>query len=201
MSLLDQIRTSDWNDPGRWPPTLRAAVVAATLAAVIVLGARVFAVNVQYALLRSAEREEVELRARFEQGQGRAANLDAYREQLAEIERSYGTLLGRLPGTTGIPGLLADVSQAGLSAGLEEQRFQPLEEVSREFYAELPIRMRLSGDYHQFGRFVSDIATISRLVTMHDIHIRPMDDGEPGELVLDLTVRAYRHPDEEGGLP
>ncbi len=201
MNFLDQLQTMDLNDPGRWPPALRAAAVAATLAAVVVSGARVFAVNAEFALLGSAQREEVELRARVGQGQRRTANLDDHRGQLAEIERAYATLLGRLSGTTSIPGLLADISQAGLSAGLEEQLFQPLEEVRREFYAELPILMRLSGDYHQFGRFVSEIATIPHLVTLHDIHIRPDDGGEPEDLVLDLTARTYRHLEQDEALP
>ena len=201
MNFPDQLQAMDLNDPGRWPPALRAAVVTATLAAVLASGARVFAVNAEFALLGSAQREEVELRARIEQGQRRTANLDDHRGQLAEIERAYGTVLGRLSGTTSIPGLLADISQAGLNAGLEEQLFQPLEEVRREFYAELPIRMRLSGDYHQFGRFVSEIATISHLVTLHDIHIRPNGGGELEGLVLELTATTYRHLEQGEALP
>ena len=189
------------SDPGRWPPSLRAAAVAAALAAVLLFGARVFAVDAEYALLRSAQREEADLRRRFEQGQRRAADLEGYREQIAEIERSFGTVLGRLSPTTEIPGLLADLSQAGLNAGLEERLFHPMEEQQREFYAEMAVHLRLSGDYHQFGRFVSDIAAIPRLVTLHDIHIRPLNDGEPGELVLDVTARTYRHLDEGEGPP
>ncbi len=195
MSLIDRLRSIHVNDPGRWPPALRAVVVTAALTMVLVSGTRIFAVNTEFALLRNAEREEVQLRLRFEQQQRQAANLDDYREQLAEIERSYGAVLGRLSATTAIPGLLADISQAGLSAGLEEQLFQPLDEMHKEFYAEQPIVMRVTGDYHQFGRFVSEIATIPRLVTLHDIHIRPADGAGRGDLVLDLTARTYRHLD------
>ena len=201
MALTDQLRSTDLSDPGRWPPSLRAAAVAVALAAVLLSGVRVLALDAEYARLRSAQREEVDLRIRLEQGQLRAANLEGYREQIAEIERSFGTVLGRLSPTTEIPGLLADLSQAGLDAGLEERLFHPMEEQQREFYAELAIHLRMAGDYHQFGRFVSDIAAIPRLVTLHDIHIRPLNDGEPGELSLDLIARTYRNLDEGEGPP
>ncbi|MCZ0951618.1 MAG: type 4a pilus biogenesis protein PilO [Rhodospirillaceae bacterium] len=201
MTLTGQLRSTELSDPGRWPPSLRSAAVAVALAAVLLFGARVFAIDTEYAQLRSAQREEADLRRRFEQGQRRAADLAGYREQIAEIERSFGTMLGRLSPTTELSGLLADVSQAGLNAGLEERLFHPMEEQQREFYAELAIQLSLSGDYHQFGRFVSDIAAIPRLVTLHDIHIRPLNDGEPGELVLDVTARTYRHLDAEEGPP
>ena len=201
MALTDQLRSMDAGDPGRWPPSLRAAAVVAALAAVLLLGTRVFGVDADYALLKSAQREETDLRSRFEQGQRRAANLPAYGEQVAEIESSFGTVLERLSPTTEIPGLLADMSQAGLNAGLEELLFQPMEEQRREFYAELAVNLRLSGEYHQLGRFVSDIAALPRLVTLHDVHIRPLEGGGPGELVLDVTARTYRHLDEGEGPP
>ena len=183
----------DVNDPGRWPPLLRAAAVAGTLLAVTAFAARVFVIEAEFALLQRAEREEVELRAAFEQRQRQAANLGYNRAQLAEIEESFGTVLRRLSGTTEIPGLLADISRAGRGAGLQEQLFQPLEEVQQEFYAELPVNMRLLGGYHQFGVFVSDIAALPRMVTMHDIQIRPVGDGAAQALVLELTAKTYRY--------
>ena len=201
MKLTDQLRSMDLSDPGRWPPSLRAAAVTAALVAVLVFGTRMFVADAELALLRSAEREEVDLRSRFEQGQRQAVNLDRYRAQLAEIERSFGTVLGRLSATTEIPGLLADISRAGLNAGLEELLFRPMEEERQEFYAELAVNMRLSGDYHQLGRFVSDIAAIPRLVTLHDVNLRPLDGAEPGELVLDVTARTYRHLENDEGPP
>ena len=191
----------DVSDPGRWPPSLRAAAVAAALVVILLFGSRVFVVDGQYAQLRSAQREETDLRTRFEQGQRRTANLQAYREQIAEIERSFDTALVRLSPTTEIPGLLADISQAGLNAGLEERLFHPMEEQRREFYSELAVNLSLSGDYHQLGRFVSDIAAVPRLVTLHDVHIRPLEDGAPGKLVLDVTARTYRHLDGGEGPP
>lgn len=200
MKFMDELRSTDLNDPGCWPPRLRAAAVVSCLLAVLVLGGHVFVVNAELALLRHAEREEVELRATFEQAQRRAANMVHYRGQLAEIERLFGAMLRQVSATTEIPGLLADISQAGLSAGLEEQLFQPLDEVQAEFHAELPVHIRLTGNYHQFGRFVSDIAAMPRLVTLEDVHIRPADGSEPEYLVLDITARTYRHL-EQGASP
>ena len=201
MALTDQLRSTDLSDPGRWPPSLRAAAIAAALAVVLLSGVRVFAIDAEYVRLRSAQGEEIDLRIRLEQGQRQAADLEGYREQIAEIERSFGTVLGRLSPTTEISGLLADLSQAGLNAGLDERLFHPMEEQPREFYAERAVHLRLSGDYHQFGRFVSDLAAIPRLVTLHDIHIRPLNDGEPGELVLEVTARTYRRLDAEEAPP
>ena len=201
MNLMQELRSMDVNDPGRWPPLLRAAAVAGTLLTVTVFGARVFVVEAEFALLQRAKLEEVELRATFEQGQRRAANLGYYRAQLAEIERSFGTVLRRLSGTTEIPGLLADISRAGRGTGLQEQLFQPLAEVQLEFYAELPVNMRLQGGYHEFGAFVSEIAAIPRLVTLHDIHIRSGGGGAPTPLVLELTAKTYRHLEDSTEPP
>jgi type IV pilus assembly protein PilO len=147
--------------------------------------------------LDRAERQELELRATFEDKQRRAANFDAYREQLAEIERDFGAMLRQLPGRTEVPNLLVDISQTGLAAGLEEQLFQPMGEIQREFYAELPIRIRLSGSYHELGEFVSGIAGLPRIVTLHDIAITPVSPDAYDELTLDVTAKTYRYLDEE----
>ena len=200
MKLLEELRSLDVNDPGRWPPRFRAAAAVSTFLAVFFLGARVF-VNAELEWLRQTELEEGELRAAFEQTQRKAANLGGYRTQVAEIERSFGAMLHQLPGETEVPGLLADISQAGLGAGLEEQLFQPLEEVHKEFYAELPIEIRLKGDYHRFAEFVSGIAALPRIATLHDIHIRPADPGEPEDLLLDITAKTYRYLEEGAGEP
>jgi type IV pilus assembly protein PilO len=134
----------------------------------------------------------------FEQKQRKAANFDAYRAQLDEIERSFGTMLRQLPGKTEIPNLLIDISQTGLAAGLQEELFQPLDELRRDFYAEKPIRIRLRGSYHEFGQFVSDIAALPRIVTLHDIEITPQSN-EAGfdNLVLNVTAKTYRYLDED----
>jgi len=150
-------------------------------------------------VLQKAEADELDLRAQFENKQQRAANLDAYRAQLAEMERSFGAMLRQLPGKTEVPNLLVDISQTGLAAGLQEKLFQPGNEKSNGFYAELPIKIRLVGSYHQFGAFVSGIAALPRIVTLHDIQIAPVDKGAFDNLTMDVTAKTYRYIEDEGG--
>jgi type IV pilus assembly protein PilO len=198
MNLLEEIQSLDTNDIGRWPFIFRAAAVA--IAAVMATGAGlyIFAYQEKMPLLEKAESEEQELRVVFEEKQRKAANFDAYQEQLAEIERSFGTMLQQLPGKTEIPNLLVDISQTGLAAGLEEKLFQPMDELRRDFYAEKPIKIKLDGSYHDFGSFVSDIAALPRIVTLHDIEITPISkDGDYDELVLHVTAKTYRYLEEE----
>ena len=126
-------------------------------------------------VLQKAEADELDLRSQFESKQQRAANLDAYKTQLGEMERSFGAMLRQLPGKTEVPNLLVDISQTGLAAGLQEKLFQPGSEKSNGFYAELPIKIKLVGSYHQFGAFVSGIAALPRIVTLHDIQITPVE--------------------------
>ncbi|MDP2323813.1 MAG: type 4a pilus biogenesis protein PilO, partial [Gammaproteobacteria bacterium] len=115
-----------------------------------------------------------------------------------EIERSFGTMLRQLPGKTEIPNLLVDISQTGLGAGLQEELFQPTDEIRKDFYAEKPIKIRLSGSYHEFGRFISDIAALPRIVTLHDIEAVPKGrDSTFDELVLNVTAKTYRYLDED----
>ena len=148
--------------------------------------------------LEKAQAEERQLRTSFEAKQSKAANFDAYKAQLAEIERSFGTMLRQLPGKTEIPNLLVDISQTGLGAGLQEELFQPTDEIRKDFYAEKPIKIRLCGDYHEFGKFVSDIAALPRIVTLHDIEVVPKGkDATFDELELNVTAKTYRYLDEE----
>jgi type IV pilus assembly protein PilO len=148
--------------------------------------------------LERAQQTELELRGQFEERQSKAANFDAYRAQLAEIERDFGAMLRQLPGKTEVPSLLVDISQTGLGAGLEEQLFEPSVEIHKDFYAELPIKLRYTGSYHELGTFVSGIAALPRIVTLHDITIRPLSDSNPDELSLDVTAKTYRYLDEQG---
>jgi type IV pilus assembly protein PilO len=142
----------------------------------------------------------MDLRSQFENKQQRAANLDAYKAQLGEMERSFGAMLRQLPGKTEVPNLLVDISQTGLAAGLQEKLFQPGAEVSKGFYAELPIKIRLVGTYHEFGNFVSGIAALPRIVTLDDIQISPASDkaGTYDNLTMDLTAKTYRYIEDEG---
>ena len=155
-----------------------------------------FVIKTDMPVLAQAQQDERDLRATFEQKQRKAANFDAYRAQLAEIQRSFGTMLRQLPGKTEVPSLLVDISQTGLGAGLEEKLFQPMGEIQKEFYAELPIKIRLTGSYHELGTFVSGVAALPRIVTLHDISITPAK-GAADELTLDVTAKTYRYLDED----
>ena len=141
--------------------------------------------------------EETELRLTFENKQKKAANYDAYKEQLADIQQSFGTMLRQLPGETEIPSLIVDISQTGLAAGLQEKLFVPQPEVPKDFYAEKPIQIRLTGSYHEIGNFVSGIAALPRIVTLHDINITPEDRESFDNLSMEVTAKTYRYIDEE----
>ncbi len=196
MNFLEELQNLDFNDIGRWPLVFRALFIGLFFVVTIAGGFYYFVFTSQMPRLERAEQEELELRASFEQKQKKAANFDAYQDQLAEIERSFGTMLRQLPGKTEIPNLLVDISQTGLAAGLQEELFQPVAEIQKDFYAEKPIKIRLKGKYHEFGKFVSDIAALPRIVTLHDIAItQGRDSGE--DLILNVTAKTYRYLDED----
>ncbi len=197
MNIIEELQTLDTSDPGRWPLLIRLVSVVVVFCAVAALGVYMFVIKAEIPSLERVELEEQELRATFEERQTKTANFDAYRAQLAEIERSFGTMLRQLPGRTEVPNLLVDISQTGLGAGLEEKLFQPMGEIRREFYAELPIKIRLTGSYHELGDFVSGIAALPRIVTLHDIAIRPLAPESYDDLTLDVTAKTYRYLDED----
>ena len=145
MNLVEQLRTLDPRDVGRWPLPVRAFFIALIFAVVTIFAWYMFVWNSDRPELLKAEADEQDLRAQFETKQQRAANLDAYRAQLSEMERSFGAMLRQLPGKTEVPNLLVDISQTGLAAGLQEKLFQPGSEKSNGFYAELPIKIKLVG--------------------------------------------------------
>jgi type IV pilus assembly protein PilO len=197
MNLLDELRSLDPRDPGRWPLPVRAGAVAVYM--VLLAGFLVYFLvwnNLQPDLDRY-QNEEQQLRTEFKTKHAKAVNLEIYKQQLKDIERSFGAMLRQLPGKTEVPNLLVDISQTGLAAGLQEKLFQPGAEQRRDFYAELPIRIRLSGSYHQFGEFVSGIAALPRIVTLHDIEIKPESKDGYDQLTLDLTAKTYRYLDED----
>jgi type IV pilus assembly protein PilO len=199
MKLFDQLRTLDPRDPGRWPLAVRGFFVALIFAVCTGLAWYLLVWNQDRPILQKAQADELDLKSQFESKQQRAANLDAYKSQLAEMERSFGTMLRQLPGKTEVPNLLVDISQSGLAAGLQEKLFQPGSEKSNGFYAELPIKIKLVGSYHEFGAFVSAIAALPRIVTLHDIEIAPTN-GEKGydNLTMDVTAKTYRYIEDEG---
>jgi type IV pilus assembly protein PilO len=200
MNFFDQLRTLDPRDPGRWPLAVRGFFVALIFAVCAGLAWYMLVWNQDRPVLQKAEADELDLRSQFENKQQRAANLDAYKGQLAEMERSFGAMLRQLPGKTEVPNLLVDISQTGLGAGLQEKLFQPGSEKSNGFYAELPIKIKLVGTYHQFGAFVSGIAALPRIVTLHDIQITPVNEKGGGydNLTMDVTAKTYRYIEDEG---
>jgi type IV pilus assembly protein PilO len=196
-NFLEELQNLDVNEIGRWPLVFRAIFVALAFVVATSGGYYYFVFEQKMPVLERAESEEADLKRDFEAKQRKAANLDAYKEQLADIERSFGTMLQQLPGKTEIPNLLVDISQTGLAAGLDEKLFKPESEVRKGFYAEKPIRIVLNGTYHEFGNFVSDIAALPRIVTLHDIDISPLAGNDAdGELVLSVLAKTYRYLDE-----
>lgn len=202
MKFVDELRQLDYKDIGRWPLLFRALAIA-LLFVILTTGLIYFLpVREEMPVLDAARKVESELMQTFDAKQRKAANIDAYKAQLKEMERSFGAMLRQLPGRTEVPSLLVDISQTGLASGLQEKLFQPASEVKRDFYAELPIKIRLSGNYHEFGNFVSGIAALPRIVTLHDITIAPeTKDGSPDRLTLDVTAKTYRYLDDTENPP
>ncbi len=194
--LWDQLRNLDPNDPGRWPGGVRLGAVILLFVIAASFGYYYFVWKAKRPLLLEARAEETQLWSTLNQKARKAANLQAYKDQLAEIEKSFGAMLRQLPNKTEVPNLLVDISQSGLAAGLEENLFQPLGENRRDFYAELPITIRLTGGYHEMGKFASDVAALPRIVTLHDIEITPPGRGQEDQ-VLNVTAKTYRYLDED----
>ena len=194
---LDELNELDFNDIGDWPALVKAILIV-LLCSLIGVGGYYLMVEDQYTSLESAERTEKDLRAEFETKQAKAANLNAYKAQLAEMQETFGAMLRQLPNKTEVAGLLVDVSQTGLAAGLEFELFQPQGERPKEFYAELPIKLRVKGRYHEFGDFVSGLAALPRIVTIFDVAISNPSPAGKGPLVMNATAKTYRYLDEEG---
>ena len=197
MNWLEELQSLDPRDPGRWPLAVRAGAVGIAFVVLTLALIYFFVWDEQRPELQQREAEEQTLRQEFRTKHAKAVNLDLYKQQLKDIERSFGALLRQLPGRTEVPNLLVDISQTGLSAGLEEKLFQPQAEVKKDFYAELPIKIRLTGSYHQFGQFVSGIAALPRIVTLHDIDIKSDNKDAYDQLSLELTAKTYRYLDED----
>jgi type IV pilus assembly protein PilO len=197
MNLLEELRSLDPREPGRWPLAIRAGAVGVAFLALSLLGVYLLVWDGQRPELQRRQAEEQQLRQEFRDKHSKAVNLEVYKQQLKDIERSFGALLRQLPGKTEVPSLLVDISQTGLAAGLQEKLFQPEPEQKKDFYAELPIKIRLTGSYHQFGEFVSGIASLPRIVTLHDIDIKTDNKDAYDQLSLELTAKTYRYLDEE----
>lgn len=197
MNVLEELRSLDTNDPGRWPLPFRVAAVVIVLVLVAAGGIWQFVIKAEIPDLERAEQQERELFNSFRDKQQLAANFEAYSNQLAEIERDFGTMLRQLPGRTEVANLLEDISQTALGAGLVEDLFTPSAEIQQDFFAELPIRLRYTGSYHELGQFVSGVAALPRIVTLHDIRITPVSIDDREVLQFDATGKTYRYLDEE----
>ncbi|WP_405243441.1 type IV pilus inner membrane component PilO [Lentisalinibacter salinarum] len=197
MNVIEELRNLDTNDVGRWPLAFRVGAIVIVFVAVTVFGIYMTVVKNKVPLLERAEAREQELRQTFETKQSKAANFDAYRAQLAQMQQSFGTMLRQLPGETEIPNLIVDISQTGLAAGLEEKLFEPQGELRKDFYAEKPIKIQLAGSYHELANFASSVAALPRIVTLHDIQIQPATDEQFDQLSLDVTAKTYRYLEEE----
>lgn len=188
---FEQFKGLDSSDPGSWPVLVKAIAVLAVCLAVLGAGYW-FLTQHQLAELEQARQKEIELKDTFKVKQLKAVNLDAYKQQMADMERSFGAMLRQLPSKTEVAELLVDVSQAGLANGLEFELFKPQAEKPAEFYFELPINIKVTGRYHDFGAFVSDVAALPRIVTLHDIKISAKDD----KLTMSTTAKTYRYQED-----
>ncbi|MEE8495276.1 MAG: type 4a pilus biogenesis protein PilO [Xanthomonadales bacterium] len=200
--MLDQLRDLDFRDIGSAPASARYIILGFLLVVIIAIGYFLL-IKTKTEQLEIVQKKEVVLRVDFENKQEKAANLEAYEVQLAEMQELLETMFRQLPSKTEMDKLLVDVSQTALGAGIDVELFQPSAETHHDFYAERPISVRMLGDYHQFGEFVSGVASLPRVVilTMHDISLRRANPrgikGSDGRLILEGTVKTYRYIDEE----
>jgi type IV pilus assembly protein PilO len=192
---FEELKQLDPRDPGRWPLPVRLGVI--TLVFVVVTAALLYFVVWGGAKdeLASLENQELSLREEFRTKHAKAVNLELYKQQLVDIEKSFGAMLRQLPGKTEMQNLLVDISQSGTATGLQQSLFQPQPEQNREFYAEKPIKIQLTGSYHQMGQFVSTIAQLPRIVTLHDFSIKGTGRGND-QLLMDVTAMTYRYLDD-----
>jgi type IV pilus assembly protein PilO len=194
QAIADDFKTLDPKDPGVWPLVPRIVILAGMFVALIAAAAW-FGWQSQYEELDAKRQEEAKLKDDWLSKKKQAINLDAYRNQLVEIERSFGALLKQLPNAAEMESLLVDINQAGLGRGLQFELFKPGTEAVKDFYAELPITVNLSGSYHDFGSFAGDIAKLPRIVTLNDINVVQGKSGEV--LALATTAKTFRYLDEE----
>jgi type IV pilus assembly protein PilO len=197
---LQQLNDLDFSNIGDWPGVIKGIVVL-LLCALLVGAWYYFDTQHQLKRLETVEKREQELRQTFETKQKKAANLEMYKQQLAEMQESFGAMLRQLPDRTEVAALLVDVSQTGLAAGLEFELFKPSDEVPKDFYAELPINIKVNGHYHEFGNFISGLAALPRIVTLHNISIVPRSktrgsEDEETALLLTATAKTYRYLEE-----
>lgn len=191
--IINDFRQLDPNDPGVWPLVPKLLVLALIFVLVVVAGWW-FDWKGKFEQLEQSQQEELKLKDEWLNKKRQAVNLDEYRKQLAEMDRQFGALLKQLPNKSEMETLLIDINQAGRGRGLQFELWKPGQESVREFYAELPITLSISGTYHDFGQFVSDVAKLPRIVTLRDMSVTP---GKDGQLRMDAAAVTYRYLDDE----
>jgi len=192
---LASLNELDFNESGEWPVVVKAIAIF-LLCVVIWVGGYFYIIKDKEIALAAAAAEEVTLKQSYKVKYAKAVNLEAYKEQMKEMKVIFSSMLKQLPSQSEVADLLIDVSRSGLTNGLEFELFKPGPEQAGEFYAILPIQIKVTGDFHQFGEFVSAVATLPRIVTMHNLTLSPI--GESTEkMVMDITAKTYRYFDDE----
>lgn len=202
MSLNDSLESLrqidlndlDFNNVGSWPAVVKFIAGALLLVAVVALGYNFHLKDLQVSL-EGKQAEEVSLKEQFSSKAFQAANLDAYKEQMQEMEVSFGALLKQLPSDTEVPGLLEDITRTGLGSGLEFEEIKLLPEAAQQFYIELPIQITVVGAYHDLATFVSGVASLPRIVTLHDFDLVPANTDGSSKLRMSILAKTYRYND------
>ena len=192
-SMLDSFSNLNPKDVGAWPVAPRVTVLLALFVAILLAGWW-FVWTDELDTLAAKQQDELKLKDEFVAKKTQAANLDLYTQQLGEIDRSFGALLKQLPNKSEVESLLIEINQSGMGRGLQFELFKPGAESSKDFYAELPINVRLTGSYHDFGAFAGDIGRLSRIVTLNNISISPSKDGS---LTMDAVTKTFRYLDDD----
>lgn len=197
QEILEELQSLDLENPGVWPTWVHISAVVLAAVVVIAAGGN-FLIKPEYEVLQEEKGKEVALREEFERKQKKVAALDAYKDQLAEMERSFGAMLRQLPSRTEVANLLNDISQTRVASGLEEELFEPLAEAQKEFYAEIPNKIIVIGDYHQMGAFVSGVAALPRIVTIDEVTITPISGqgAAKDQLRMSALAKTYRYLDD-----
>ncbi|MCJ8170394.1 type 4a pilus biogenesis protein PilO [Atopomonas sediminilitoris] len=205
QTALDDLKNLDLNNldfenVGSWPVVVKVISAVLLLTLVLVLGYNFYLKDIE-SQLEQVKQQEVQLKQDFEQKAFQAANLDAYKEQMVEMEESFGALLRQLPSDTEVPGLLEDITRTGLGAGLEFDEIKLQPEVTQQFYIELPILISVVGSYHDLATFISGVAALPRIVTLHDFDVSPLSGqavGAGSSLRMSITAKTYRYNDKGG---
>ena len=196
-NIVEDFRRTNWADPGSWPVTIKLAALLGLFIVLLVVG-YLFVWKDQLDTLDNGVKEEEKQKDDFTKKKTQAINLDAHKQQLREIDQVFGTLLKQLPNKSEMDALIIDINQAGLGRGLQFEDFKPAaKETMQDFYAELPIQIRVVGSYHDIGAFASDVSKLSRIVTLNNMHIELKDPKDPNVLAMDTTAKTFRYLDEE----